>query len=189
MTLRRPCGRGYGPILKFFLAEMSLGLKTCRVMVYFPQFRCASVPGLGAFLVPAALKLIGVLALDATIRAAAPFQMVREKGNLALAISEPDWRYKVREKRIGRHILFVVDASGRVTAVTLENGAMAGGFGSAVQEALGDMGRANPVVRCGWPDVFVGQGTTAGLMAAHGLTAEAVAAKALAAWADGGGAN
>ncbi len=56
------------------------------------------------------------LALDATIRAAAPFQMVREKGNLALAICEPDWRYKVRERRIGRHILFVVDASGSMGA-------------------------------------------------------------------------
>jgi magnesium chelatase subunit D len=56
------------------------------------------------------------LALDATIRAAAPFQLVREKGNLALAISEPDLRYKVRERRIGRHILFVVDASGSMGA-------------------------------------------------------------------------
>ncbi len=56
------------------------------------------------------------LALDATIRAAAPFQLVREKGNLALAITEPDLRYKVRERRIGRHILFVVDASGSMGA-------------------------------------------------------------------------
>jgi magnesium chelatase subunit D len=52
------------------------------------------------------------LALDATIRAAAPFQGVRERGNLALAVADPDLRFKVREKRIGRHILFVVDASG-----------------------------------------------------------------------------
>jgi magnesium chelatase subunit D len=56
------------------------------------------------------------LAIDATIRAAAPFQTVRERGNLALAITEPDLRYKVREKRIGRHILFVVDASGSMGA-------------------------------------------------------------------------
>ncbi|MCX5892755.1 MAG: VWA domain-containing protein, partial [Deltaproteobacteria bacterium] len=56
------------------------------------------------------------LAIDATIRAAAPFQAVRERGNLALAITEPDLRYKVREKRIGRHILFVVDASGSMGA-------------------------------------------------------------------------
>ncbi|MBM4274813.1 MAG: putative cobaltochelatase [Deltaproteobacteria bacterium] len=52
------------------------------------------------------------LALDATIRAAAPYQGVRDRGNLALAINDPDLRFKVREKRIGRHILFVVDASG-----------------------------------------------------------------------------
>jgi magnesium chelatase subunit D len=56
------------------------------------------------------------LALDATLRAAAPYQGVRERGNLALAIREPDLRYKVREKRIGRNILFVVDASGSMGA-------------------------------------------------------------------------
>jgi magnesium chelatase subunit D len=56
------------------------------------------------------------LALDATLRAAAPYQCLREKGNLALAITDPDLRYKVREKRIGRHILFVVDASGSMGA-------------------------------------------------------------------------
>jgi magnesium chelatase subunit D len=56
------------------------------------------------------------LALDATFRAAAPYQGLRERGNLALAIREPDLRYKVRQKRIGRHILFVVDASGSMGA-------------------------------------------------------------------------
>ncbi len=56
------------------------------------------------------------VALDATLRAAAPFQAVRERGNLALAIKDPDLRYKVREKRIGRRILFVVDASGSMDA-------------------------------------------------------------------------
>ena len=63
--------------------------------------------------------------------------------------------------------------------VTLENGAVAGGFGSAVQEALAEQGRTNPVLRFGWPDEVIGQGTTASLMAAHGLTPEAVAAKVL----------
>ncbi len=56
------------------------------------------------------------LALDATLRAAAPYQTLREKGNLALAVAEPDLRHKVREKRIGHHILFVVDASGSMGA-------------------------------------------------------------------------
>jgi magnesium chelatase subunit D len=58
----------------------------------------------------------GDLAIDATLRAAAPQQSRREKGNLALAVADPDRRYKVREKRIGRHILFVVDASGSMGA-------------------------------------------------------------------------
>jgi magnesium chelatase subunit D len=56
------------------------------------------------------------LALDATLRAAAPHQSLRDKGNLAVAIADPDFRFKVREKRIGRHILFVVDASGSMGA-------------------------------------------------------------------------
>jgi magnesium chelatase subunit D len=52
------------------------------------------------------------LALDATLRAAAPYQAIRDKGNLALAVADPDLRHKVRERKIGRHILLVVDASG-----------------------------------------------------------------------------
>ena len=56
------------------------------------------------------------LALDATLRAAAPYQTLRAKGNLALAVAPPDVRHKVREKRIGYHVLFVVDASGSMGA-------------------------------------------------------------------------
>lgn len=56
------------------------------------------------------------LALDATIRAAAPYQKLRKKNSLAVVIHRSDWRSKVRERRIGRHILFVVDASGSMRA-------------------------------------------------------------------------
>lgn len=56
------------------------------------------------------------LALDATIRAAAPYQKYREKGNLAIVVKPSDWRSKEREKRIGRTFLFVVDASGSMGA-------------------------------------------------------------------------
>lgn len=56
---------------------------------------------------------------------------------------------------------------------TLENGALAGGFGSAVQEVLPGV----PVMRFGWPDAFVGQGTTAELEAQHGFTAQQIAAR------------
>ena len=53
--------------------------------------------------------------------------------------------------------------------VTLENGSVAGGFGSAVQEALSAGGWTCPVRAYGWPDAFVGQGTTRQLMEDYGL--------------------
>ena len=56
------------------------------------------------------------LAFDATIRAAAPYQRIREKTNCALHIKSEDIRQKVREKRIGNTFLFVVDASGSMGA-------------------------------------------------------------------------
>ena len=56
------------------------------------------------------------LALDATLRAAAPFQKNREKNGCAVAVSESDFRYKRRENHVGATILFVVDASGSMGA-------------------------------------------------------------------------
>lgn len=59
---------------------------------------------------------IGDIAFDATLRAAAPCQRFRDKGGMALAVSPEDVRVKVREKRTGNAILFVVDASGSMGA-------------------------------------------------------------------------
>lgn len=57
------------------------------------------------------------LALDATLRAAAPYQPRRRKnGETALEIRSWDLREKLREKRIGSLILFLVDASGSMGA-------------------------------------------------------------------------
>ena len=56
------------------------------------------------------------LAFDATIRAAAPYQRMREANGCALNIKEEDLRQKVREKRIGNTFLFAVDASGSMGA-------------------------------------------------------------------------
>ena len=52
------------------------------------------------------------LAFDATLRAAAPYQKSREKNGCAISITRNDFRTKVREKRTGNFIVFVVDASG-----------------------------------------------------------------------------
>lgn len=59
------------------------------------------------------------LAVDATIRAAAPFQLRRAayaNGNLALRVEAWDLRQKVRESRVGNLVVFVVDASGSMGA-------------------------------------------------------------------------
>lgn len=58
------------------------------------------------------------IALDATLRAAAPYQPSRRatSGRRGVVIYRRDWREKVREKKIGAFILFVVDASGSMGA-------------------------------------------------------------------------
>jgi magnesium chelatase subunit D len=59
------------------------------------------------------------LALDATLRAAAPHQILRSAhgpGALAIRIEDCDVREKIRERRVGAHILFIVDASGSMGA-------------------------------------------------------------------------
>jgi len=55
------------------------------------------------------------IALDATIRAAAPHQLERE-GGLAIKIAPSDLREKIRERKMGNTVLFVVDASGSMGA-------------------------------------------------------------------------
>lgn len=51
-------------------------------------------------------------AFDATIRAAAPYQPKNKENNLMISIKKEHIRVKVREKRTGASILFVVDSSG-----------------------------------------------------------------------------
>ena len=52
------------------------------------------------------------VAFDATLRAAAPYQIHRKNGEVAVAIETQDIRQKVREKKIGNTTMFVVDSSG-----------------------------------------------------------------------------
>ena len=74
------------------------------------------------------------LALDATIRAAAPYQKQREKHGLAIALEKDDLRQKVREKRTGTVFLFCVDASGSMGAKH-RMGAVKGAIYGLLQEA------------------------------------------------------
>jgi len=56
------------------------------------------------------------LALDATLRQAAPYQARRRHETMAFAIERADLREKVRMRRAGNTILFVVDASWSMAA-------------------------------------------------------------------------
>ena len=63
--------------------------------------------------------------------------------------------------------------SSRVAAfVTIEDHVKMGGFGSAVIEALAELGSAVPVVRIGWPDNFIEHGKVDDLRAKYGLTVD-----------------
>ena len=57
--------------------------------------------------------------------------------------------------------------------LTLEDHALAGGFGSAVLEELNRLGLDTPVLRIGWPDQFIEHGKPDALRKKHGLSAEA----------------
>lgn len=59
---------------------------------------------------------INDIAIDATLRASAPYQLKRDRKGMAVAIDKSDIRMKVREKRTGNTIIFVVDASGSMGA-------------------------------------------------------------------------
>jgi magnesium chelatase subunit D len=56
------------------------------------------------------------IAFDATIRAAAPFQKNRRRGGRSFVIEPSDLREKVRTRKSGTTILFLVDASGSMGA-------------------------------------------------------------------------
>ncbi|RMH00720.1 MAG: VWA domain-containing protein, partial [Chloroflexi bacterium] len=61
--------------------------------------------------IPRKNKKVTDLAFDATLRAAAPYQIHRDRSRLALALKKEDLREKVRVRRSANLILFVVDAS------------------------------------------------------------------------------
>jgi 1-deoxy-D-xylulose-5-phosphate synthase len=70
--------------------------------------------------------------------------------------------------------------SRRVAAfVTFEDHVRMGGFGTAVIEALEEMGCRIPVVRIGWPDRFIEHGKVDALRARYGLTVDEAQAQVL----------
>ena len=67
-------------------------------------------------------------------------------------------------------------ARSHAAIVTVEDAAVMGGAGSAVQEALQSAGVVLPVLSLGLPDLFIEHGDPAKLMAMHGLDASGIEA-------------
>jgi 1-deoxy-D-xylulose-5-phosphate synthase len=69
--------------------------------------------------------------------------------------------------------------------VTMEDHVLAGGFGSAVLEALQEADCPALVERIGWPDKFIEHGSSVEqLRAAHGLSPDDIFRRVLARWHD-----
>ena len=60
--------------------------------------------------------------------------------------------------------------------VTIEEGAIMGGAGAAVAEALAQAGITRPILMLGLPDKFIDHGDVAQLLAMHGLDADGITA-------------
>jgi 1-deoxy-D-xylulose-5-phosphate synthase len=67
-------------------------------------------------------------------------------------------------------------ARNHAAIVTVEDAAVMGGAGSAVQEALHAAGVVLPVLSLGLPDLFIEHGDPAKLMSMHGLDAAGIEA-------------
>jgi len=75
-------------------------------------------------------------------------------------------------KPLDRHLL-LSQAAGVPLLVTMEDHVAAGGFGSAVLEALQEADCLTPVERIGWPDKFIEHGSSVEVLrAAYGLSAD-----------------
>ena len=92
---------------------------------------------------------------------------VSEKG---LQVAHYDMRFL---KPIDEELLHEV-GSQFTKVITLEDGVVSGGLGSAVLEFMSDHGYKPEVVRMGIPDEFVEHGTVAQLRALTGMDAEAI---------------
>ncbi|MFC1767790.1 1-deoxy-D-xylulose-5-phosphate synthase [Candidatus Margulisiibacteriota bacterium] len=70
--------------------------------------------------------------------------------------------------------LIVEQAKNAKFVVTVEEGVLAGGFGSAVEEVLADESINVPIKRIGLPDKFIEHGTREEILEKYGLTSEKI---------------
>ncbi len=114
---------------------------------------------------------VAILGLGPMIALAQSLAATLERDGYSAAVVNPRFIKPLDREMIERY-------ARRVAAfVTFEDHVKMGGFGTAVVEALNEMGFAVPVVRIGWPDQFIEHGKIDQLRARYGLTVEAALAQ------------
>ena len=119
----------------------------------------------------AARQDVAIFGLGAMLPEAMRLAKMLERLGFSAAVINPRFAKPIDRECVaeyGRHCGLLV---------TLEDHVLAGGFGSAVLEALNELELAVPMVRVGWPDQFIEHGKVEALRAKYGLTAEAALEK------------
>jgi len=110
---------------------------------------------------------VAILGLGPMNAMAQKLAAMLESDGFSAAVINPRFVKPIDREMLARY-------ASRVGAfVTFEDHVLMGGFGSAVVEALEDLGSKVPVVRIGWPDQFIEHGKVDLLRARYGLTPEA----------------
>ena len=116
---------------------------------------------------------VAILGLGPMIALARGLAASLERDGYSAAVINPRFIKPLDREVLARY-------TSRVAAfVTFEDHVKMGGFGTAVIEALDEMGLSIPVVRIGWPDQFIEHGKIDELRARYGLTVEAALAQVL----------
>ena len=115
---------------------------------------------------------IAIFGLGAMLPEAMRLAKLLEREGFSAAVINPRFAKPIDRECVsefGRHCGLLI---------TLEDHVLAGGFGSAVLEAVNELELTVPVVRVGWPDLFIEHGKVEALREKYGLTAESAMAKA-----------
>ena len=116
---------------------------------------------------------VAILGLGPMITMARELAVQLESQGFSSAVINPRFIKPIDREMLAQY-------SRRVAAfVTFEDHVKMGGFGSAVIDALQEIGSAVPVVRIGWPDQFIEHGKVEALRAKYGLSAEAAQAQVM----------
>lgn len=110
---------------------------------------------------------IVILGLGSLLPMAKELAEALDRQGSSAAVINPRFIKPLDTELIGRY------ARHATALVTFEDHVLMGGFGSAVLEALNQMGIETPVIRIGWPDQFIEHGKVDALRAKYGVSVEA----------------